>query len=124
MTKQEEISGEKLEVGDMVVKGEDGKYYKARTKQEEIYWQIATLLVPVAQGKMDGFKASEKILSYLHSQGVVIKVDRELPEIKPFIRNEWTAHDTQDECYQNGQAYMLMRLKEAGYVAVEPLIKE
>ncbi len=48
------------------------------------------------------YKQSDKIITYLHSQGVVIKVDREMPRCMNFER--YTA------------------LTKAGYVAAEPLI--
>lgn len=48
------------------------------------------------------------ILDYLYGQGVVIKVERELPA------NLWR------HTYQEGQFSML----RAGFVAVEPLIEE
>lgn len=58
------------------------------------------------------------ILSYLHSQGVVIKVEGELPTDKNFYG---VAKDNMlAGCYYHGQIDM----KEAGYVAVEPIIKE
>ncbi len=50
----------------------------------------------------------DHLLKYLQSQGVVIKVDREL--VVP------------EGC--SITATLLLMLKEAGYVAVEPLIKE
>ena len=55
-----------------------------------------------------------QILRYLHSQGVVIKVDKELP--KRFL----CAGRTSRESYKLGTEDMLV----AGYVAVEPIIKE
>ncbi len=59
-----------------------------------------------------------KILEYLHSQGVVIKVDRELPKC-------W--FDRGVDGYTS-QHYIPSGLREAleedGIVAVEPLIKE
>ena len=52
----------------------------------------------------------------LHSQGVVIKVKRELPE---WVKSEyWNARS--GNVYAGSQQEML----NAGYVAVEPLIKE
>lgn len=57
----------------------------------------------------------EKILSYLHSQGVVIKVDKELPiaalHVKAFIGD-------------NQMELLGGVLDKAGFVATEPLIKE
>ena len=62
---------------------------------------------------------ADKLLSYLHSQGVVIKVDRELPKChecggKKFVYGEpenWKTLRLCPTCYGMG-----------GYVAVEPLI--
>lgn len=42
------------------------------SKQEEIRNKILTLLVGVAQREVNGFVATDQILQYLHSQGVVI----------------------------------------------------
>jgi len=49
---------------------------------------------------------TEQILSYLHSQGCVLKVDRELPK-------------DDEEAWQR-----IIEKSGAGYVAVEPLIEE
>ena len=59
------------------------------------------------------------LLAYLHSQGVVIKAEKELPE-NNFICNLVTGEKYQDAGYRNAQRDML----KAGYVVVEPLIKE
>ena len=58
---------------------------------------------------------ASKILSYLHSQGVVIKVERELPIKIAGQENISYCAGYHDACHQ--------RLK-AGYVAVEPLVKD
>ena len=64
------------------------------------------------------FNLSDKdigeILAYLHSQGVVIKVDRELPDRASVVIIE-------------GDQSVVIPIKiltNAGYEAVEPLIKE
>ena len=85
------------------------------TKQEEIregvYKQIRSDVV----GHSRTSYLAEGIINYLHSQGVVIKVDRELPD------NEvWHKVEREFEAYCAGRNDML----KAGYVAVEPLIKE
>ena len=82
------------------------------TKQDIIKEGIAQTIKDDAGGYVhlmehDRIRISKAIVGYLHSQGVVIKVDRELPEI-------WDGY-TMD-------AYLL-KLKKAGYVAVEPLIE-
>ncbi len=51
------------------------------------------------------------LLNYLHSQGVVIKVDRELPIITDI---GWGVSAKKEQ----------VKMLEAGYVAVEPLIIE
>lgn len=61
----------------------------------------------------------DEILSYLHSQGVVIKVDRELPHLMPQVPN-----NEYSEGYCAGESNILNILIEVGYVAVEPLIKK
>jgi len=66
---------------------------------------------------------ADQILIYLHSQGVVIKVDRELPEHwgnKIDWRNKKLneAGKAYSKVYYVAQEDML----KAGYVAVEPLI--
>ncbi len=103
--------------------------------------------------RKDDFRASaDKLLTYEHSQGVVIKVDRELPvvcELEPdvdacfgqevcceilpkYIKD---AGSVSSECYREiiGLAYALADTiaktqrdfnAEAGHVAVEPLIEE
>jgi len=94
------------------------------TKQEEIREGIINILEPYAFSgtitSSDGYyffcdKADDvitAILSYLHSQGVVIKVERELPP------NPYIGMDDFAFIYQAAQKDM------AGYVAVVPLIKE
>ena len=61
----------------------------------------------------DDVELCNEIFQYLHSQGVVIKVERELPKDEDYDYYE-------DEAFDDGQRSMV----EAGYVAVEPLIKE
>lgn len=58
-------------------------------------------------------KAAVELLKTLHSKGVVIKVDRGLPKNPYTIR---VCIETYDRSCR--------RLLNAGYVAVEPLIKE
>lgn len=88
------------------------------TKQDEIRKEIDTHIQFVimaaylaGQTRADVRDTKEKCTAYLkdalHSQGVVIKVDRELPNIQ-FIK---------------GNRAFVRAVKEAGFVAVEPLIK-
>ena len=58
---------------------------------------------------------ADKIMADESKQGVVKKVDRELPEIPPC-----QAGHSRQEAYKDAQQDML----DNGYVAVEPLIKE
>ena len=51
---------------------------------------------------------TERFMAYLHSQGVVIKVERELDE----------------EYFDGLEGIVADRIRQAGYVAVEPLIEE
>ena len=54
-----------------------------------------------------------RILSYLHSQGCVLRVERELPDVLNIGKRE------------RGNYYAFQQmLDRAGYSAVEPLIKE
>ncbi len=62
-----------------------------------------------------GASVGQDVQLYLHSQGVVIKVDRELPTVAYTI----TAAVTLDESMVIEKAY---RKAYAGYAAVEPLI--
>ena len=71
-------------------------------------------------GELRGFRTdyelAHDILGYLHSQGVVIKVDRELPSSgDKLIGCEFCYHLREDKQAQ---------LDRAGYVVVEPLVKE
>jgi len=114
--------------------------------QEEIREWLATLFFPDKQqiewewgsceddtAKEDSYELADKVISYLHSQGVVLKVDRELPNdewlanlknlIDPgsyYYFKEWTAIDRGKTV---GERQVTSYLAEAGYVAVEPLIK-
>jgi len=63
--------------------------------------------------------ATDNILAYLHSQGVVIRADRELPAIS------WSSSDPRyDQAYSRGIAKGISMAKEAGYVATIPLVEE
>ncbi|KKN64748.1 hypothetical protein LCGC14_0488800 [marine sediment metagenome] len=87
------------------------------TKQEEIMVEVNHILSKNtfcfgATGKALGFNtlnATREVLAHLHSQGVVIVVDRELPDdsdYDQYVTKEWTEE-----------------LHKAGFLnAVEPLI--
>ncbi len=61
---------------------------------------------------------ADKILNYLHSQGVVIKVDKELPKPLTASYIDWDNGNIVTEVvWDTARA-----LNRAGYLAVEPLI--
>jgi len=89
------------------------------TKQEEISKGLAQLTELWIQnnypiGSQTFSDLADQSLAYLHSQGVVIKVDRELPD------NAIYYPPKQLESYNAGRQIMI----SGGYVAVEPLIEE
>ncbi len=98
---------------------------KQRTKQEEIRERIAREYMAATDGEYrdgDGSRSIfvDQILSYLHSQGVVIKVEWELPEVY-----------FETERLNNGNTNTIsiaitddIKKAYSGYTAVEPLIEE
>lgn len=62
-------------------------------------------------------------IKYLHSQGVVLKVDRELPQIIRGLAKEieYEPSLTYEDRIVEG---VLNRMLKAGYVATEPLVEE
>ena len=64
-------------------------------------------------------KFLNELMPFLHSQGVVIKVDRELP--KAFVASwfQWNGEDILEDVSTDTQT----ALDKAGYEAVEPLIE-
>ena len=64
--------------------------------------------------RQEYYEAADALIPYLHSQGVVLKVDRELPT------SSWNGHEyiEQNDFVLKGRNQLL----DAGYVAVEPLI--
>lgn len=107
------------------------------TKQEEIREGVAVKLCnhdgfdwewlkeqPHYKGSKDCefyFRCADDILTYEDSQGVVIKVDRKLPENPHFNREDISDSGLGE---MNGFDQAILMCKKAGYVAVEPLIKE
>jgi len=96
------------------------------TKQEEIregIKQIYLLPIPdfgrrISTGEEIANYCADRILQYLHSQGIVIKVEGKLPTDKNLYG---VAKDNLAAgCYCHGQIDM----KEDGYEAVMPLINE
>jgi len=103
------------------------------------YWSWETLDLDVRE---DYLNQADKILSYLHSQGVVIRVDRELPdsaydslifpttieEAGKFLTDKGLT-DREKSAISGtiarlGWENCAKAMDDAGYVAVEPLIKE
>lgn len=90
------------------------------TKQEEIrLWLSGFLAITDSDGvSRGGFDDADKLLEYLVSQGVVLKVDRELPG--RIFKDNQKYNDDYAEGYLGAQGDML----KADYVAVEPLIQD
>ena len=61
------------------------------------------------------------ILQYLHSQGVVIKVDKEEPHV---YSNGAATGIPWEIGFEQGVTEQIRRFNEAGYAPVEPLIEE
>lgn len=101
MTKQEEMREELAK-----------EFYNARASVGDMPWGQAQAVRTI--GADLAYAKATEILEYLHSQGVVIKVERELPKPEIYI-NCWA---------QSGYALCQYHIEEAGYEAVEPLIKE
>jgi len=101
MTKQEQI---REGIENILIK------YKKSLHKEGLIWK--------SKANVDFRKfAAEDIMQYLHSQGVVIKVEGELPDSKDFHwYNDWGG-----QCGRSGFELALKEIKEAAYVAVEPL---
>lgn len=84
------------------------------TKQEKIGAGLLKIIAD-EQNYATYEETRDQIVEYLHSEDVVIKVDRKLPEVKVLLANG-AYHLLTDAI---GYTY-----KEAGYTATEPLIKE
>ena len=87
------------------------------TKQDEIREKIEEIFRNDTQYP-SWDKATDAVLNYLHSQGVVIKVEKELPTIDWMDGRAIDRDSPGFRGYQVAQQQML----NAGYVAVEPLI--
>ncbi len=104
------------------------KEYAMKDKQEEIREGIKHILEDKDAHFVSNWVVIDNIFNYLHSQGVVIGVDRELPdnptEVTPYLGltvAEAREKNLENNCFVKViQAHML----KAGYVAVEPLVKE
>ena len=82
------------------------------TKQQEIQEGLEELMRSAVGSSWAGLE-TDNILNYLHSKGVVIKVDRELPlSPMPPTPGDALIYRTQKD------------MLKAGYVAVEELIEK
>ena len=93
--------------------------------REEIEKALARELRDLKHKSYDSLQAAQWILGILSSQGVVIKVDRELPD-NPYKRKPRVeGYDLDYRQDLDIASFFTQRaMLEAGYVAVEPLIKE
>jgi len=90
------------------------------SKQEEIEKAVKTCIaIETSCGEFDGNRLTKNILRVENELGVVIKVDRELPNVtttdSPHYRTEAFEHGVRD--YKEA-------VRNASYVATIPLIKE
>ena len=98
------------------------------SKQEEIREGMKMFLQGVAHnGYYEGLELRQ--LEELHSQGVVIKVERELPILHPCEVCEHCAEGTNEDgdwisCSEKGCGHIKKWKLKAGYTAVESLIEE
>ena len=95
------------------------------SKQEKIREGIKTLIaIEQSGGGFDGNRLTQKILEFEDMVGVVIKVDRELPEQPSFTSYPKDRSDGRPnmtyQIFKAGQRSLI----DAGYVAVNPLIEE
>ncbi len=109
----------------------------AKTKQEEIREGLAKRryydgMIGIGSGipqwedrteaEREHFRAKiDDDFNYLHSQGVVIKVDRELPKLKSLTGD---ASLKEKLAFLQGVEALREEVIKAGYEAVEPLIEE
>ena len=90
------------------------------TKQREIKERIDHILELMERRKIPRDVIQRQLLRYLHSQGVVIKIDKKPPK-NPYtnsmgVFNYFTRYNT----YQ----IATLRMLKDGYVAVAPIIEE
>ena len=78
----------------------------------------AKLISQFRENSRDGI--ATQILEFLHSQGVVLKIDRELPD-ENSGKHTWYEDDL-GEAGRIGYRLAINDVDEAGYVAVESLI--
>lgn len=97
--------------------------------RERIRYQLGLQLIDLHEDYRDESPdydfLIDKILGKLHSQGVVIKVDRELPEMPKPNGNTGSGQSSIVELNSKETIKeVLWRIKQAGFTAVEPLIEE
>ncbi len=91
------------------------------TKQEAIIKGLMVWMGAYGVKEADMVRAGIELFNYLDSQGVVVKVERELPEDPHnFTDRERRLHFY--ECTPSCHAAEHEALKEAGYAPVEPLV--
>lgn len=86
------------------------------TKQEEIRDGIKEFIEWAIEGKKPSGQTANIIMSYLHEQGAVVKVNRELPR-SPH-------HNPIDVQLFYNYGYERCQKDMASYEAVEPIIEE
>ena len=124
MTNYEDFKKEQLK--DPEVK----KEYDLIQKQIEIRKGIANIQmgwVPdvtshAVRPTKEAYQYADNILAFLHSQGVVIKVEREWPQ--PTTTEEAASKSTQAWLARAYEIIGMDVLLKAGYIAVESLIEE
>lgn len=91
------------------------------SKQEEIREGVAEILSSLEGGRGGAeYRLTDNILSYLHSQGVVIKVKKSIMDV-PLPEMGFDAYTREgviSKCHLTK-----LKILEAGYVVVEPLIE-
>ena len=88
--------------------------------REEIRKGIQDILIEASKTKLRiEAVTTDLIIVYLHSQGVVIKVDRELPPLSDYDKRRTTDESVD---FQDGFIVAKAVMLKVGYEAVEPLI--
>ena len=111
MTKQEEIKGELAKAFHDI-----GVYAEQSEGVKVDYWDAPNYR-NLPSYKKDAYEEADRFLKYLHSQGVVIKIDKELPKYW-FDRGE--GGYTEQHYIPSG---LQECLEEAGYTAFKSLVE-
>ena len=94
------------------------------TKQQKIQAGVAQLLFDWLDCKgmdcIDNDDAARRILSYLDKEGVVIKVERELPKAPDMVLQDGIRSQVSAKMYVNAGISVLLN---DGYVATIPIIE-